>query len=394
VGGEKSGADHGSAEFTVRRFQLVQLADWAMTAIPSGTTALAVNSCFRVTIAPDRLSLAGAGQRVSVFAETPAVAAASEGEVFIPAKKLRAMLGEADEGDVTVTVKGNYATVTAGPAVWSLRLPPPDGYIGLPDLTGAQFSPVSREGLLTALTTVRHAVGRDPNRPAYTQVRIAESGGVMFACAVDSSQFSRAPVPGFPLPLSVPGAVLDDLVKLLSKSQADEAEVADAGAYVVFRVPPVTMAALKTTHAFPDVEAMHLRPVQGHDQVLTVDKADLTRALRRVRITADATTSAVALIADSDGPRSRLTVMSRDADGNSAEEPVSVSQWAGGRRLVVVNAGFLEAMLAVHPSAVCQFRLGPDVGKQRSPLLLEDSGAKILGTCPQMPLKLVGYKEK
>jgi DNA polymerase III sliding clamp (beta) subunit (PCNA family) len=396
MGDEKTGPGYGPLEFTARRFQLIALADWALAAIPSGSTALAVNGCFRVSVAPDRLSLAGAGQRVSVFADTAAVSAATVGEVHLPARKLRAMLGEAEEGDVTVTVKGGHATVSASGAVWSLRLPPTAGYIGLPDLSQAQFSPVSRDGLLSALTAVRHAVGREANRPTYTQVRIAESDGEMYACAVEGGgQFSRAPVPGFPMPLLIPGAVLDDLVKLLAKSPADGVvEVADADPYVVFRVPPVTMAALKTSDAFPDVEAMHLRPLRGHDQVLTVDKADLTRALRQVRITADPTTSAVALIADSSGPKARLTVESRDADGNSAEKVIPVAEWAGGHRLVVVNGGFLEAMLAVHPSPVCSFRLGPDQGKARSPLLLEDPAAKIMDICQQMSLKLVGYKEK
>lgn len=386
---EQTGADYGSLEFTTRRFQLLALADWALPAVPSGAT-LTVNTCFKVTVEPDRLCVAAAGQYMSVFAETPAVSVQAGGEIFVPAKKLRAMLSEAPDGDVTVTVKGNQATVTAGKASWHLKLPNPDGYTGLPDLSEATFFPASREKLLSALSVVRHAVGKNAGRPAFTQVSIAEHDGTMYATAVDSSQVSRAPVPGFPLWLSVPAAALDDLVKLLAKNPADSIEVAEAGSYVVFRAAPVTLAALKVTAPFPDVYAQYLRPAEANDLRLRVDKDDLTKALRRMRITADTSNSAVALIADSGGKSPTLTVASRDKEGNSAEETIP-ADWDGDHQLLVVNAAFLSDMLAAHPSATCEFHIGRERGQARPPLLLEDTEARVTGICPQMPPKLVGY---
>jgi len=385
---QPQGADYARLSFTARRFQLAQLAEWVLPAVPSATT-LPVNGCFCVTTAPERLSLAGSGAAVSIFASSEAVTGQGEGTVYIPAKKFRAMLAEAPEGDVTVTVKGNEAHVTAGSASWSLRLPPPDGYTGLPAVPG-EFAPVGREPLLAALTTVRHAMGKDAGRPSLHQVSIMEFDGAMYACAVDSSQLSRAPVPGFPLPVCVPGGALDDLVKLLGKSAADTVEVADSGSHVVFRAGPVTLAAARTTAPFPDVSSQLLQQVTGNDQALRVDKAELTRALRRVRVNADSHTSAVALIVDSDNGRGSLTVTSRDAGGNSAEEVIA-ARWSGGRQLLVVNAGFLEAMLTVHPAAECEFRIGKDRGRVKFPLLLEDAGAKVLGICPQLVASMMGY---
>jgi DNA polymerase III sliding clamp (beta) subunit (PCNA family) len=388
---------YGSFSFTVKRVWFSQLADWALAAVPAGTPALAVNGCFKVTVTPERLCVAASDQQVSVFAEMLAVRAKAPGAVFLPARKLKEMLAAAPDGDVTIAVKGAVARVTAGSASWSLRLPDPKGHIGLPDLAGAEFADVARVPLLTALQTVRHAVSRDTGRPAFAQVRIEESGGGMFATASDSSQLSRAPVPGFPFAVSVPLAALDDLLKLLSKSQDDTVGVAEHGSHVVFRVGTVTLAATRAGKAFPNVEDMFLRPVAGHDQMFRADRADVLQALRRVRINSDAATSAVALIIGVSGGRLSLTVMSKDKNDNSAEESVPVSGQSGDwdrERLVVVNAGFLEAMLAVHPSAVCEFRLGRDRGAQRSPLLLQDAEAKIIGTCPQMLPKIVGYEER
>lgn len=383
-------ANYGSLEFTVRRAMLAQLADWAMIAVPSSAT-LPVNGCFQVAVSPESLRVAATDQAKAVAAEIPAVLSQSSGQVFLPAKKLRSILSEAREGDVTVSVKGGTAVVTAGSASWQLRLPSPDGYTGMPDLSAAVFAPVSRENLRWALDTVRHAVGKDAGRPAFTQVRVAEADGVMFASAADSSQFSRAPVPGFPCNMLIPGGALDDLLKLLAKSPVDDAEVAEVGPYAVFRVGPVTLAALRMGAPFPNVDQLFLGPVKGNDMKLGVDKDELTAALRRVKVNVDASTSAVALIADSDnGKRGRLTVTGRDKGGNSAEEVITAA-WEGGLHLMVVNAVFLGNLLAAHPSAACEFKVGKDRGRVRAPLLLADEDRQVTGTCPQMPPSLVGY---
>jgi DNA polymerase III sliding clamp (beta) subunit (PCNA family) len=388
-------AGYGSLEFTVRRAMLAQLADWAMAAVPAlppGNGTRPVNGCFQVTVSPEFLRVAATDQAKAVAAEIPAVLTQSSGQVYLPAKKLKSILGEAREGDVTVSVKGSTAVVTAGPSTWQLRLPPADGYIGIPDLSAAVFAPVSREALHWALDTVRHAVGRDAGRPAFTQVRVSgDATGRMFACATDSAQFSSAPADGFPCDMLIPGAALDDLLKLLAKSPADNAEVAEAGPYAVFRVGPVTLAARRLDAPFPDVDKMFLGLVKGNDMRLGVGKDELTAALRRVRVNTDATTSAVALIADSDGgKRGRLTVTGRDKAGNSAEEVVP-ARWEGGQHLMVVNAVFLANLLAAHPGADCEFLVGKDRGKARAPLLLRDEEKQVTGTCPQMPPVLVGY---
>jgi hypothetical protein len=168
--------------------------------------------------------------------------------------------------------------------------------------------------------------------------------------------------------------------------------VAEAGPYAVFRVGPVTLAALRMAAPFPvhDVSSL-LSSAQANDMKLAVDKEELTTALRRVRINADASTSAVALIADSDnGKRGRLTVTGRDSGSNSAEEVIAAS-WEHGQQLLVVNEGFLSAMLAVHPSPTCEFRVGKNRGKATMPLLLEDADNQVTGICPQMTPSSVGY---
>lgn len=387
---QAEGADYGSLQFTVRRAMLAQLAEWAVIAVPSSAT-LPVNGCFQVTVSPEVLRVGATDQAKAVLAEIPAVLTQSAGQVYLPARKLRSILSEAREGDVTVSVKGGTALVTAGSASWQLRLPSPDGYTGMPDLSGAEFAPVGREALRWALDTVKHAVGRDAGRPAFTQVRISEVDGQMLACAADSSRYASAPVKGFPRSMLIPGGALDDLLRLLAKVPVDDVEVAESGPYAVFRVGTVTLAALRMGAPFPKVDQLFLGPAKGNDMKLGVDKEELAAALRRVRVNTDNTTSAVALIADTaSNGRGQLTVTGRDKPGNSAEEVIPAA-WDGGQHILVVNAVFLASLLAAHPAATCEFLVGRDRGRVRPPLLLRDEDRQVTGTCPQMPASLVGY---
>jgi len=385
-----AGIDYGPLEFTIRRFQIVQLVEQVLPAVPSGAT-LPVNSCFRVTVSaePARLEIAARSVQMSIYAETEAVVVTGDGVVYLPAKKLRAILAAAPEGDITVSVKGATAKVTAALAVWDLRLPAPDGYVAPPDLAGAEFAKAIRERLAAALLTVRHAVGRDSGRPSMNQVSIAEHGGVMCATAAEASQFARAPVPDFPLPVCISGAALSDLVKLLAKSGSDVVEVADFGASVLFRTGPVTLAVTKSNAPFPNADDMFLRPAVGNSRPLVVDKARLEAVLARVQVNCDASTSAVALIAEP----GRLTVTAQDKDGNSAEE-TAAADWADDREVIVVNAQFLAAMLGAHPSAVCQFSVGHGQGRARPPLMLTDEKAGVTGVCLQMPPSVMGLDRK
>jgi DNA polymerase III sliding clamp (beta) subunit (PCNA family) len=376
-------------EFSVKRFQLATLADWAAPVVPTGAT-LPVNQAFRVTVAPELLRVAATDRQRTVVAESPSVATGQSGTVFLPAKRLSAILASAPEGDVTVSVKAGLATVRAGGASWQLKLPLPGGDIELPDLSAAKFEPVSRVKLLGALEAVRYAVGRGDGRPQFAKVQIAEAGGVMHATAVGSSVLARARVDGFPFPVQVPAIVLGDLVKLLHTSTDTDAEVADAGSCVAFRAGPVTLAAQYNGQDFPDADAMFLRKVAANGLELAVDRTELSRALKRVRINASTTTSAVVLIADCVDGRGQLTVTARDDGGNSAEEVIAAS-WAGQRQVLAVNGQFLEHMLSSHPGATATFRVAADHGSQRTPLLLEDTEAGVTGVCTQMPAGQVGY---
>lgn len=387
--GSLAAAQYEPFSFTVKRLVLASLVDKAISVVPT-RDVMPVLRHFLVQVAPGRLQLAATDLELSVLAATPAVTVDATQTLVLPARKLLAILREVTADDISIDIAGEYATVRAGTAIWSLFLADASEYPALPDPAEVQMYPVGREAFLGALRTVRHAVGRDAGRPSLMQVDIAvdehspDAAAKVTAC--DSVRFARTVLSGFPVSMQIPSGALDGLVKTLESSELDEVQAGETGNHLVFRVGGTVFLAAKVMAKFPDVEKMLLRPALENKLLLTADKADLARAIRRVRINADPETSAIGLQLAA----GTLTVIARDKYGNRAEETVAAG-WDGPDRLVAVNHQFLSDMLAAYPSGACRFWLGPEPGKKRSVLLLRDDETGTIGIIYQMLASLVGY---
>lgn len=390
--GNLAAAQYEPFSFTAKRLVLAALVDKAISVVPTGNTNPVLKH-FLVQVAPGGLQMAATDLELSVLASTPAVTAEVSQMLVLPARKLLAILHEAQADDITVDVAGEFATVRAGSATWSLLLADCSEFPPLPDPAEVQMHLVGREAFLTALKTVRHAVGRDSGRPPLMQVDIAvdehSPDAAAKVTASDGIRFARTALVGFPLSVRIPSGALDSLVKTLESSEMEQVQVGETDAQLVFRVSGTTFLASKMLAKFPDVEKLLLRPALENKLALTVDKGELAGAIRRVRINADPETSAIGLQLSS----GQLAVIARDKYGNRAQETVAAG-WDGPERLVVVNHQFLTEMLAAYPSPSCRFFLGPETGKKRSVLMLRDDESGTVGIIYQMLASLVGYGEQ
>lgn len=397
--GDLTATQYAPFSFTVSRLVLAALADKAISVVPN-REAPPVLKHFLVQVAPGCLRLAATDLELSVLASTPAVTVADgvDQRLVLPARKLAAIVREAQADAITVEVAGEHATVRAGTASWVLQLVDCAEYPALPDPAEVTMHPVTREKFAVALRTVRHAVGRDTGRPQLMQVDISvreasqpRHGGTgeVTVTASDGIRFARTALPGFPLAMKIPAGALDSLVKTLESCDLEEVHVGETDRHLVFRIAGTVFLASRMLAKFPDVDKLLLRPALENKNLLTADKAELAGAIRRVRINADPDTSAIGLELDS----GTLTVIARDKYGNRAQEAISAG-WDGPGRLVVVNHQFLTEMLAVHPSPACRFWLGPEAGKKRSVLMLRDDDSGTVGILYQMQAALVGYGEK
>jgi len=386
------GVSYGEFSFRAKRYILAGLAEAAAQALTTNATFPALG-CFRLRAGEGFLELAATDMERTIIAASAAVAAedSSEGtphEVFIPAKRLMAILKELPEVDVSISVKKNQAKVSAGSGSWTLALPDSSGYPELVAPGGLGFTAYGREKLLAGLRAIRHVVGRDAGRPMHTQVEIkADPGDSEFSVitASDGGRFARARVAKYPLDSCIPSSALDDLTRILAAGQTDDVGIAETDDVLAFRAGPVVLAVARRSTPFPDMDRLLLQPAQENQDKLSVGKDELAAAVRRVRINADGETSAIVLEVSAEA----VTVVSRDKAGNSASEAVPASKAQGKDRVLCVNHVFLAEMLAAHPGKTCEFRLGKDMGKRRSMVLLEGDGiTQVIG---QMTPSLVGY---
>lgn len=385
------GVSYGEFSFRVKRWVLSGLAEAVAQAL-SSSAAMPALGCFRVRVG-GVLELAATDMERTILAASSAVATddTSEGvvhEAFVPARRLMAILRESPDTDVTVVVKKNQAQVTAGSGSWTLTLPDSSGYPELVDPGKLAFSPYGREKLLAGLKAVRHVVCRDAGRPPLTQVEIRDdeaSEAHSVITASDGIRFAQARVGRYPVAACIPASTLDDLTRILAAGQSEDAGVAEADDVLAFRVGAVTLAVARRSTPFPDVERLLLQPARENEYSLTVDRDELAAAVRRVRINADGETAAIVL----EVTGGTVTVVSRDKLGNSATEAVPAGWEQSKDRVLCVNHTFLAEMLAAHPGKACMFKLGKDLGKRRSMVLLEGDG--IVQVIAQMAPALVGY---
>jgi DNA polymerase III sliding clamp (beta) subunit (PCNA family) len=302
------------------------------------------------------------------------VSVTTAGIAVFPAKKLLEVVKTAEDADVHIRVKATTARISIGRAAWTLQLPGGHDYPAMPAITEAEFTTVGRRPLLDAIHAVRYAASRDPSRANLNIIDVRD--GKLTAC--DGSRIQQINIPTFTGSLRIPMSAVDDLLRLLKISELETIDVGQSNDKLIFRFGSDVFIVNKFEAQFPDMEAQMLRPALENRHALECDRAELIDAVRRVRINADAESSAIALDFDD----SEITISAKDKYGNTATETIDATWNGRGRRTVMVNHKFLADMIATYGDEKLSFRLGDDTKTRRTPLLLQSS--KGVGVCQQM----------
>lgn len=364
--------------FETKKFVLQSALDKASAVLPS-KDLLPVLKNFQVEAQPGKLRIVATDLELSVIAETEMVSVARPGTAVFPGKRLLDLIKEAQDGDVIIDVQSGQAHISIGRTTWDLMLMDGSEYPPLPDLTDLELHSIDRAEFLGALGSVRYAAATDTVRPSLMMINIAD--GKMRAA--DGARFQQAEL-NFPLDLDIPIGAVDDLSKLLRTTEQKFFELAETENHLIFRVAADTFIANKLTAVFPDVEGLLLKPALGNNEQLNVDRQDLIQAIKRVRVTADQETSAVILSLESN----QIAVRSQDKYKNHAEEIIDC-KWANDPRDVALNHQHLLDMLNMTDAASCHFFLGPDTKTRKSPLMLKDEEAGLIGILNQIRIEFL-----
>lgn len=359
--------------FQIKKFVLQVLLEKAITVVPV-RDVMPVLKCFQFQVDRQRLRVVASDLEMSLIASTPMVTVTQPGIVCFPAKKLLEVVKSAEDADVHVRVKGTTARISIGRAAWTLQLPGGHDYPAMPAITEAEFTFVGRRLLLDAIHAVRYAASRDPSRSNLNIIDVRD--GKLTAC--DGSRIQQIKIPSLTSNLRIPMSAVDDLIRLLKINELEFVDVGQSNDKLIFRFGSDVFIVNKFDAQFPDMEAQMLRPALENRHSLECDRAELTDAIRRVRINADAESSAIALDFDD----TELTISAKDKYGNTATETIDAAWNGRGKRTVMVNHKFLADMIATYGEDTLTFRLGDDTKTRRTPLLLQSN--KGVGVVQQM----------
>ncbi len=368
-----------SLAFTVKKYVLQLMLDRVYPVVPT-RDPMEVLKCFQVEVRhPDRLRIVATDMELSMIATTELVQVDTPGTAVIDARKLVDIVKEAKDGEVHVRVTNGTARITIAGTTWIQKLKGGEDYPQLPEITDIVLSTVDRAAFAAALHAVRYAA-RDATRASLALIDVR--GGRLTAC--DGARFQQATLGTFPLDFQLPIGAVDTLLKLITKSDVAEISIGQSDNHLMFRVGSDVFIANKLLAQVPDMEATLLRPALANRHPLSVDRAELLTAVKRIRINADPETSAIALRLST----GKVTISSRDKYGNEADESIDAG-WDGPERVVVVNHVFLTELIA-GTGAVLRFVLGDDTKTRKSPLLLRDENLGTVGVVQQMHSDWVG----
>lgn len=367
---------------TLSKYVLLELLDKAASVVPSRDSVPVLKN-YLVETRPDknRLRVSATDMSLSLVVQTDLVmftdhAAPTERAVF-PAKRFFDMVRQSADGDIHIEVADQTAAITSGRTQWVLPLANPDEYPDLPEHLDAELTPVPRDGLLTGLQTVRGAAASTQDVTRAHMMLVDVEGGRMRAG--DGVRFHQIEVgDGYP-DMQIPVHAVDDLIRLLKACESATVEVGSTDDALLFFIGEDFFVAQKMTSKFPDIDAMLLQPALANDWKLTVDRAELIAAVKRVRITADESTSAVSLVLTKDV----ALVLSKDKTGSHTREALDAG-WTSPDLTITVNHVHLLDLLMMVQSKSCEFWLAPGEKTRPAAVRLLDEDAKITGILTQL----------
>lgn len=373
VAGGASRQNQYLVDFTVDKYVIQPLLSSAYHAIPV-IDVKPVLTNFQVWAIEGGLRIVSSDESFTTVLETSMVEVCQPGLVLLPARELTDIV-KLCTGKLTISVTREKMIVRSGKATWEQPLIRTSKYPATPSLANASVESVNREGLLTALASVKYAVGKDITQPSLMQVSISKGK----VTASDGSRFQQTRL-NAELDLKLPATSLPHVLRILNTTSLEEVTIAKTDNKFAI-LSGRDQFWFKTASAkFADVELFLLKPWLANNKELVVNKKDILDAIRHVRVNAVDSGSAIGLFLSKDG----IVVSAKEDNGAKASEFVE-ARWSQKQRVVVVNHKYLSEMLAMYPEEQCVFLLGDDSGRSiRSPLLLRHDPTGFVGMIQQM----------
>jgi DNA polymerase-3 subunit beta len=294
-----------------------------------------VLSGLRLQVAGDHLTVTGTDLELTIRLGV-VVGGERDGAVVVPARLVADIVKSLPAGAVEVDARDDDVSISAGRSQFSVRPLSLDDYPSQAEPSGEAVS-LSGAVVADALRQVVRAASTDDARAVLTGVLLASEDDGVRMVATDSYRLAVRDLPetgvlGSGQKVLIPGRALNELQRLLGDTSDLVVRLGEREA--TFEAGTTRLSTRLIEGEFPNYR--NLLP-SSYPNLLTVSKASMLEAIRRVKILAyDSTPVRLTL----GGDTVQLTAITQDV-GTAAEEVDA--QYEGAEMTVAFNPDYLAA---------------------------------------------------
>ncbi len=325
-------------KFRCERDVLADALNSAGRAATNRTGTLPVLAGVRLDIAGDTLTVTGTDLELTIKL-TVDVGGERDGAAVVPARLIGDIVKALPAGAVEIDFDGgdgSEMSISAGRSQFSVRPLALDDYPAQSAPTGEAVT-LSAEIMSDALRQVVRAASTDDARAVLTGVLLASEDDGVRMVATDSYRLAVRDLPdssvlGSGQKVLIPGRALSELQRLMG--DVEELTVRFGDREATFEAGSTRLSTRLIEGEFPNYR--NLLP-SSYPNLLTVSKASMVEAIRRVKILAQDSTPVRLTLG---GDTVQLTAITQDV-GNAAEE--IDANYDGAEMTVAFNPDYLAA---------------------------------------------------
>jgi len=322
-------------KFRCERDVLAEAVGAAGRAATNRTGTLPVLAGVRLEVTGDRLVVTGTDLELTIRLEVE-VGGERDGAVVVPGRLMGDIVKALPAGAVSVELDDEEVSISAGRSQFSVRPLALDDYPAQAE-PGAEAVTLSADAVADALRQVVRAASTDDARAVLTGVLLAAEDDGLRMVATDSYRLAVRDLPDSDVlaagqKVLIPGRALTELQRIMGDD--DQLTVRLGEREVTFEAGTTRLTTRLIEGEFPNYR--NLLP-SSYPNLLTVGKAAMIEAIRRVKILAQDSTPVRLTLG---GDTVQLTAITQDV-GNAAEE-IDAS-YDGAEMTVAFNPDYLAA---------------------------------------------------
>ncbi|MGD9402446.1 MAG: DNA polymerase III subunit beta [bacterium] len=304
-----------------------------------------------------------------------------QGAITVAAKRLQEIVRELPDEDIDIKVDGEKISITCSRSTFRMMGMEKEQFPKIANLVKEKKIKLSGDLLEKMIRRSVYSVARDDTRPVLSGVLWELGGSEIAMVGTDGHRLSRmAATGGFGISdeqsVIVPPKALTQIQRLIGAG--DEVEVAIDKAFVGFFVGGTVVYARRIEGTFPNYKQVIPK---SNPNVMSIDRAELNSATRRVSLLADSKTHKMKMHLGKAGVK--LTASTPDL--GEAEEELQAT-YDGEEMVVGFNASYIIDVLKTTESETMRFEMGTPVGATIVRPAEEPEGETYM--CLVMPLRL------